>query len=330
MALSLPKLNGQKILITGGLGFIGSNLAHKCLELGAEVTIYDSLDTRSGGNRYNISGIEDSLQLLLRDVRDYESLSSAIQGQDVVFHCAAHTSHSNGVKEPLLNIEINCQGTIHVLEAVRHFSPGAKFVYLGTSTQVGKMVYQPIDELHPEFPVDIYSANKAAGENYTLIYASAHGLRTTALRFGNVFGPRAHIKTPSFGFINYFFGLGLQDKQITVFGEGSQLRNINYVDDCVSALILASQSEATNGQAYFAVSDQQYSVLQIAQTVSECVGGSVKLLPWPREFAAIEVGDAVITNKKLKQTIPWETEWNLQCGLGVMADYFRSRKEEYL
>src|SRR5436309_14564493 len=163
-------LKGRRVMITGGLGFIGSHLAHRCLELGAEVTIYDCLDPRSGGNMYNVHAIEDSLNIVLNDIRNFEGVSAAIRNQHVLFNCAAYTSHPNSMKEPLIDIDVNCKGVINLLEAARRFNPEAKIVHIGTSTQIGKMRREPIDEDHPEYPVDIYSANKSASEKYVLIY----------------------------------------------------------------------------------------------------------------------------------------------------------------
>jgi len=188
-----PSLRGRRVLVTGGLGFIGSNLAHRCLELGAEVTVYDCLDPKSGGNMHNIDGIEDSLEIVLNDVRNFEGICSCIRGKDILFHCAAYTSHPNSMREPMIDIDVNCKGTMHILEAARRFNPGIKIVHVGTSTQIGKMQVCPIDENHPEFPVDIYSANKSASEKYVLVYGAAYKMRTTVVRLANTFGPRSLI-----------------------------------------------------------------------------------------------------------------------------------------
>ena len=160
----LPSLEGQKILITGGLGFIGSNLAHKCLELGAEVTIYDSLDPRSGGNLYNINDIQDHIEVCYHDILNFDQLSQEISRKDIVFNCAASTSHPYSMREPWIDLDVNSKGVINILEAIRRFNRDAKFVHNGTSTQLGKLHYQPADENHPEFPTDIYSANKMVSE----------------------------------------------------------------------------------------------------------------------------------------------------------------------
>ena len=323
-------LKGQRILVTGGLGFIGSNLAHCCLELGAEVMIYDCLDPRSGGNMYNVHDIENDLHIVLNDTRNFEGVSACIRGQDVLFNCAAYTSHPNSMKEPLIDIDVNCKGVINLLEAARRFNPDLKIVHVGTSTQIGRMVFNPADERHPEFPVDIYSANKCASEKYVLIYGNAYQMKTTVVRLANVYGPRSNIKSPDFGFMNYFIGLALKDKEITVFGEGTQLRNISFVEDCVDALILAASSEKSENQVFFAAADRQYTIAEIAQEISKVIGGKVRFVEWPRDREVIEIGDAVISNEKIKQVLNWTPRYDLESGLVRTREYFQSRFNEYL
>lgn len=326
----LPDMKGEKVMITGGLGFIGSNLAHRCLEFGANVTIYDCLDPKSGGNMYNINGIEDDVEIILNDIRNFEGISACIRGKDVVFNCAAYTSHPNSMKEPLIDIDVNCKGVINLLEASRRFNHEIKIVHIGTSTQIGRMLHSPIDETHPEFPMDIYSANKSASEKYVLIYGSAYKMRTTAVRLANVYGPRSNIKSPDFGFMNYFIGLGLKGKDITVFGEGRQLRNISYVEDCVEALILASIIDNADGQVFFAVADRQYSVFEIASAIERNIGGRVKFIEWPKDREVIEIGDAVVSNSKIKDALNWSPMYDLNGGLVKTRDYFRPCLDKYL
>jgi UDP-glucose 4-epimerase len=317
-------------LITGGLGFIGSNLAHKCLELGAKVTIYDCLDPKSGGNMHNIEGIQDELNIILNDVRNFEGMCAAILNHDVIFNCAAYTSHPGAMREPLVDIDVNCKGVINLLEAARRFNPTIKIVHIGTSTQIGKMQFNSVDELHPEFPMDIYSANKSASEKYVLIYGSAYKMRTTVVRLANTFGPRSNIKSPDFGFINYFVGLALQNKEITIFGKGNQLRNFSFVEDSVTALIRASQTDDTNNQVFFAVADKQYTVSEVAVKLVEVIGGTLKYIEWPKEREAIEVGDAVISNERIKKVLNWGPQFDLTQGLVKTREYFSPRKKHYL
>lgn len=327
---ALPSLVGKKVLVTGGLGFIGSNIVSQAVELGAEVYIFDCLDPRSGGNMQNIAAFKSNVQVIINDIRNFEALCAAVVDKDIIFNCAAFTSHPNSMKEPLVDIDVNCKGVINLLEALRRFNREARLVHIGTSTQIGKMHDNSIDEYHCEYPVDIYSANKSASEKYVLVYAHAYKLGATVVRLANNFGPRSNIRSADFGFMNFFVGLGLKGKDITVFGDGKQLRTVSYIDDSVRALILAATQEATVGNVYFAVSDRQYSVMEIASGISTVIGGRVRQVDWPKDRAAIEVGDAVISNARITSAIPWTAEIGLLEGLKLTEDYFRPIVQHYL
>jgi len=327
----LPDLGNQNILITGGLGFIGSNLAHKCLELGARVTIFDCLDPHSGGNLYNVHDIQDSIECCFSDILNFGQVSQHVIKQDIVFNCAASTSHPFSMQEPWIDLDVNSRGVINLLEAIRRFNRDVKLIHLGTSTQLGRLHYQPADEKHPEFPTDIYSANKSVSEKYVLIYANAYQLRAAVIRLSNVFGPRASIHSPEFTFNNYFVGLALQGKDITVFGGGEQKRNVIYVDDAVSALILASQSNHVDQETLFAVGDEHYSVAQIAEATVQHIGsGRVKFVEWPQSRKSIEVGDAILSNQKIKNILSWKPHDDLQTGLLKTKAYYATCLEKYL
>jgi UDP-glucose 4-epimerase len=328
---TLPRLDGRRILITGGFGFIGSNLAHACLEAGARVTIYDCLDPNSGGNLFNIAEIQAGVEVIRADILNFSDVCRVISDQDVVFNCAASTSHPFSMREPWVNADVNSKGVINLLEATRRFNRRLKFVHLGTTTQMGRLNYKPADENHPEFPTDVYSASKSVSEKYVLIYGRAYGIPVTVLRLPNVFGPRAAIHSPDFTFNNFFIGLALQGKEITVFGTGEQLRNVLYVDDAVRALIMASEVEATNGEVFLAVGDEHYSVARIAEeTVRHLGSGLVRHIPWPEERKVIEMGDAVFSNRKFKELVGWSPSTTLEQGLRTTGAYYRSCSQEYL
>ncbi len=324
-------MNGRKVLITGGLGFIGSNLVHRYLALGAEVTVYDCLDTHAGGRLYNIEYVKDDIQIRVNDILNFEKLCEEVREQELIINCAASTSHAHSMKEPWFDQDVNSKGMINLLEAIRRFNPDARFLHLGTTTQLGPLQYQPADEKHPEFPTDIYSANKCVAEKYALIYTKAHQIDATILRISNVFGPRASIHSPEFTFNNYFIGLALQNKAITVYGDGSQMRNVLFVDDVVNALVLIAQEPKSKGEVYLLAGDQHYSVLDIArQTVEHIGSGEVANIPWPEERKKIDVGDAIISNKKIKSLIDWEIEDNLETGLKKTKAYYEKCLDKYL
>jgi len=241
-------LTGRRILILGGLGFIGSNLAAFCVAAGAKVLIFDNLDPHSGGNLYNIAPIRKDVSLHFHDILDFDRLVHHITDQDIIINCAASTSHPYSMREPWIDLDVNSRGVVNILEAIRRFNAEARFIHLGTSTQLGKLVYQPADENHPEFPTDIYSANKSVSEKYVLIYAKAYKIRATVIRLANVYGPRATIRSPEFTFNNYFVGLALKNQSITVYGSGQQKRNTVYVEDAVRAIMTAATVEDTVGE----------------------------------------------------------------------------------
>ena len=324
-------MKGKKVLITGGLGFIGSNLAHECVRLGAEVTIFDCLDPRSGGNLSNIEGISELVQLSYHNILDFDQVSQAVPGKDIIFSCASSTSHSFSMREPWIDSDINSKGVINLLEAVRRFNPNAKFIHLGTSTQLGKLSYQPADEKHPEFPTDIYSANKSVSEKYTLIYSKAFNIRSTVIRLSNVFGPRASIHSPEFTFNNFFIGLALQGKKITVYGDGKQIRNVLYVDDAVSAMILAAKSEKSTGEVFFAVGDEHFSVSEVAEATVKHIGkGQVIFVDWPVGAQSVDVGNAILSNKKIKVLLGWSPRVNLTDGFAKTKAYYEKYLDLYL
>jgi UDP-glucose 4-epimerase len=326
----LNSLRGTRVLITGGLGFIGSNLARRCVDLHASVTIFDSIAPRSGANRANLEGFEPEVSLIIGDIRDSDALTAAMRNQDICIHAAAHTSHLHSMIDPLTDIDVNCKGVINLLEAARRVNPDVRIVYLATSTQVGPMQGGAIDEHHPERPVDIYSANKGAAEKYVRIYSTAHRLRATVVRLANVYGPRSNIRSADCGFVNYFIGLALQGQPITVYGDGRQLRNLAYVEDCVEAILLAATHETRAGDVFFAVSDQHYTVAHIAASIARGIGGVVRHVDWPRDRQAIEVGDAIISSARIASTLGWSAQTDLDTGLRRTREYFLPRLARYL
>lgn len=328
---SLKRMDGQSVLITGGLGFIGSSIAHVSVGLGAKVTIYDALLPQYGGNLANVKEIRDKVTLVKGDIRDFDRLSKYVTDQDLIFNCAAQTGHIDSMRDPYLDIDINCRGMMNVLEATRRFNDNAKIVYTGTRSQIGKMRYSPMDEVHPEFPHDIHAANKSVAEKYHLIYHKAYGIPTTSIRFTNTYGPRAQTKSPTYGVLNYFIGLAVQDKTITVYEPGTQTRDCIYVDDVVDALILAAQSEATSGEVFFVASGKEVKFIDFVKILVKLAGsGRYELVPWPKERTSIEVGDISISFKKINERLGWHPKTNLETGLRKTIEFYKENIQDYL
>lgn len=328
--MSAMDWSGRKVLVTGGFGFIGSNLVGALLRRGARVSVLDTLDPRSGANRANLAEFLPDIHIREGDICDPHACAQAVADQDVVFHSAALTSHARSQADPVAYATVNGIGTLVLVEALRRTSPEARFVSLGTSTQIGPMSASAIDERHGEFPLDVYSASKTSGEKYALALSRAHGLRATVVRLANVYGPRAHIRTADFGFVNYFIGLALRDSDITVFGDGGQMRSLSYVGDCVETILRLTEQNKTAGEVYFAAGARHVSVADIAAIIADKIGGRVRFVPWPKDRLALEPGDALISNDKLRAAIGEPPSTDIADGLQLTEAYYRRHLADYL
>lgn len=327
----IKRMDGRNVLITGGLGFIGSNLTHRMVELGANVTIYDALFPQFGGNLANIKEIEGKIVDIRGDIRDFDLLKEHVKDEDVIFNCAAQVSHIESMNDPYTDIDINCRGAINLLEAARRFNDDVKIVYTGTRSQVGRMEYSPIDEKHPEFPTDIYSANKSVAEKYNLIYYKAYGIPTISLRISNTYGPRAQIIHKGYGIINYLIRMAILNEVITVYEPGTQTRDCIYVDDVVDSMILAAQSDKADGEVFFVGSGKDVTFIDLVKLIVKVAGsGQWKFVPWPSERKSIEVGDISLNIEKIQRFLGWRPKTSLEEGLRKTIEFYRERIHNYL
>jgi UDP-glucose 4-epimerase len=320
---------GKNVLITGGLGFIGSTLAHKLVEFGARVTIIDALISDYGGNLFNIHGIEDKLKVNISDVRDKTSMNYLVQGQDYIFNLAGTLSHIDSMNDPFTDLEINCVAQLSILEAVRHNNPKVKIVFAGTRGQYGKADYLPVDEKHLMHPTDVNGINNIAGEWYHILYNNVYGISACSLRMANTFGPRHQMKHHRQGIINWFVRQVLDGTKIKIFGDGKQIRDTNYVDDVVEALLLAMACEKTNGEVYN-LGGAPISLIDIVEKMIKIYGkGDYEVTSFPPESKQIEIGDYIADWSKFKKTTGWEPKINLEEGLKITFEYYKKYRQYY-
>jgi len=306
----------MNVLIIGGAGFVGSNLVRHCLaEKAGQITVMDSLDPLLRSSTDNLQDLGLRIRFVHGDMRDDALLAEIIPDQDIIFNCAAQTSHSLSVQHPLLDTEINCLGNLKLLEAVRLHNKEAVVVYCSSSTVIGKAQEGTVDEDHPERPLEIYSANKGVAEKYYHIYHTHHGLKTIVLRFANLYGPYGK-GFSEFGFINYFIHLAWTKQEIKIFGEGKQLRNVMYVDDATDVLWKAAHEPGLAGQTYLATSSQHLTVNEIAETiVSVLQRGTVTHLEWPEERRRIEIGHVKLSSARLHTKLDWQARYDFIAGM---------------
>ena len=306
----------MKVLIIGGAGFLGANLVRRCLaEPDVQVTVMDSLDPHLHATTGNLQEVWPRIRFVRGDLRDETLLADIVQGQDVIFNCAAQTSHPLSIQYPLLDAEINCLGNLKLLESIRLLNSNARIVYSSSSTVIGKALTEVVNEDHGERPLEIYSANKGVAEKYYRIYHTIHDLSTVVLRFANLYGPYGK-GFPEFGFINYFMHLAWTDQEIRIFGTGDQTRNLLYVDDAVEIMWRAAREPRLVGESYFATGDEHLSVRDIADSIVRVFKrGRVVHIEWPDERKRIEIDRVRFSSERLRSLVDWTPGHDLESGL---------------
>ena len=321
---------GKNILITGGLGFIGSNLARALVHQGARVTLVDSLIPQYGGNVFNIHDIRDQVAVNICDVRDPFALAYLVQGKDYLFNLAGQTSHMDSMSDPRTDLDINAAAQLSILEVCRKENPGIKIVFASTRQLYGKPSYLPVDEQHPIRPVDVNGINKLAGEWYHLLYNNVYGIRTCALRLTNTYGPGMRVKDARQTFLGIWVRLLLEGKPIKIFGTGTQLRDFNYVDDCVSALLLAGESDRANGRVYNLGSQEVVDLRTVAEMMVQLGhGGTFELIPFPPERKAIDIGDYYSDFALIRNELGWDPRTTLKEGLRKTLLFYKEHAAHY-
>jgi UDP-glucose 4-epimerase len=321
---------GKRVLITGGLGFIGSHLAARLVELGAEVCPIDFLDSRYGGNLFNIEGIKDRAQVVIADIRDQLLMERLVTGRDMLFNLAGQISHLGSIEDPCTDLEINCTSVLSILEICRLHNPAIKIVYSSSRQIYGRPLYLPVDENHPMEPVDFNGISKMAGGWYHILYNRVYGMHTTSLRMTNVYGPHMWVRDGRLSFIGLWFRQLVEGQELHIFGDGQQVRDFNYVDDVVDALLLAAANPAANGQVYNLGGDEPMRLLDLARLMVEVNGsGSYRLVDFPAERKAIDIGDYYGDYTKLRTQLGWQPSVPLREGIARTLAFYRQNAGHY-
>ncbi len=320
----------KNILITGGLGFIGSNLACRLAQLGAEVTLVDSLIPEYGGNLFNVEPVKGQVSINIADVRDEFSMDYLVQDRDYLFNLAGQNSHLDSMQNPYTDLEINCRAQLSILEACRKNNPRVKIIYTSTRQIYGKPDYLPVDERHLLHPTDVNGVNKMAGEWYHILYNNVYGVRAVSLRLTNTYGPRMRVKDARQTFLGIWIKHIIEGQPLEIWGDGTQVRDFNFVDDVVEALLLAAAAEEANGQIYNLGSDETINLRDLAALLIEIHGGGESCrMPFPPNRKSIDIGDYYADYRLIQGRLGWRPRINLREGLARTLDFYQKHHEHY-
>jgi UDP-glucose 4-epimerase len=319
----------KKILITGGLGFIGSTLAHRLVKIEADIYLIDSLIPEYGGNNFNIDGIEDNVKVNIADVRDKHSMDYLVKDKDIIFNLAGTLSHIDSMNDPFTDLEINCRSQLSILESCRKNNKDVKIIFAGTRGQYGKADHLPVDEKHLMRPTDVNGINNIAGESYHILYNNIYGIRAVSLRLTNTYGPRHQMRHHKQGIINWFIRQLIEEQTIKLYGDGKQVRDINYVDDVVEALLLVACNEKANGEV-FNLGGIPKNLIDLVEAMIDVYGkGNYELIPFKDDLKKIEIGDYIANYEKIKNTAGWQPKISLEEGLRSSFDYYEKYRNHY-
>lgn len=329
--MNFEDYKGKRILITGGLGFIGSNIAHKLVSYGAKVTILDSLAPLYGGNLVNVEEIRDEITVIIGDFRDESRVRQLVPDADIIFHLAAQVSYIDSSQIPSEDLDLNCRGTLQLLELCRQRNRDVKVVFASSQLVLGKILHHPVREDHPAEPLSFYGVHKLTGEKYHRLYGSLYGIRTAVLRITNPYGERQQIKHSKYSLPGWFMRLATEGKPIKVFGDGSQMRDYIYATDIADAFLSVGLSSVTPGEIFNCGSGRSVPFRQMVETIVRVLKkGSIEYVPWPEDYERIETGDIHFDISKLKHITGWKPSVSLEEGVERMCSYFAPRLSHYL
>ncbi len=327
---NLKVYKNARVLITGGLGFIGSNLAIKLVDLGAEVTLVDNMLPRQGGNLFNIKGIENKADVQFADIRNSLSMNNIVKDKDIIFHLAGQVNHIDSMRNPLNDLDMNCKGTLVILEACRNFNKKAKVVFTGTRGQYGPTVKLPVDENHPMDPQGIYAITNMAAEKMVMVYNNVHGIIGTCLRISNTFGPRHQMRHDEYGVFNWFIRKAIDDETIRVFGDGKILRDFMYIDDTVRGLLMVGVDKNSDGQVFNMGTGRPIDFITLAKKIVKIAdSGKYEFSDFTKERKELEHGNYCSDSSKIKKVIGWQPQVSLEEGISRTIKFYREFKKYY-
>lgn len=321
---------GKKVLVTGGLGFVGSNLSIKLAESGADVLIVDNMLPRQGGNIFNIEPVKDKVKVNISDIRNPTSMNHLVKGMDYIFHIAGQVNHVDSVKDPLNDLSINVEGTLVLMEALRMNNPAAKVIFTGTRGEYGSSLSLPVSEDHAINPIGIYAITNFAAERIVLTYHNLHHIKSLCLRITNTFGPRHQMAHDEYGVFNWFIRKAMDNEIIPIFGDGRILRDYLYIDDLVESLILIAETDSAYGEVYNVGSGVPLSFVDLAKKIIQITGtGKVDYTEFTNERKALEPGDYYADITKIKKAVGWQPKISLDEGIKLTIDFYKKNKKNY-
>ena len=326
----MVEYRGEKVLVTGGLGFIGSNVAIRLVESGATVTIVDSMHPTCGANYFNIEPIKKDVEVIEGDSCNLELMSKLVRGKRFIFNLAGHVSHIESMQEPFEDLQMNAVAPLTVLEACRHENRDARIVYSGTRQAYGRPETLPVVETQLLKPVDVNGVSKMAGEWFHMVYHQAHGIHAVSLRLINTYGPRQLVKHPRQGFVGWFIKQAIEKEEIQVFGDGQQLRSFNFIDDVVDALLLAGSDDRLNGDYFNLAGVQPVTLEEFVKILLKAAGGgSYRIVPFPPEKKVIDIGSVYSSAAKFNAVTGWNARVRIDEGLPPTLEYYRRNRAHY-
>lgn len=330
--MNYEALKNKKVLITGGLGFIGSNLVHRLVKMGTkDILVVDSLIPQYGGNLYNVESVKKKIKINISDIRDKFSMDYLVRGQDYIFNLAGQVGHIDSMEDPFTDLEINCRSQLSLLEACRKYNPGVKIIYASTRQLYGKPIYLPVDEKHPTSPVDINGVHMLAAEKYYSLYFNTYGIKTVCLRLTNTFGPRQSLKNSRQGFIPWFIRLALIGEEIEIFGSGTQKRDMNYVDDVIDAILLSAVKEKADGKIFNLGHSEVISHTDFVKLLFKVVGGKANFRneDFPDDRKRIDIGDYFSDFQKINRCLGWTPKISIEEGLRKTISFYKRHFDYY-